>query len=131
MGGFTACFGQPAPGQPLKMYALGKVGSLTWTGVGECNVMKSMPPVRTVVPFNCVLDLSGLPAGYVGGFGASSTLATNLGKDADPTAHVPGYLSTSVVRFAYGVSRRKRRDSICLTPVLLAPKLPATGLLAQ
>lgn len=97
VGGFTACFGQALPGQPLKMYASGKVGALPWTGIGECQVMKSTTPVRTIVPFNCVLDLGGLPADYIGGFGASSTLATNLGRDADPTAHVPGYLSTSVV----------------------------------
>lgn len=97
IGGFTACFGQAAPGQALKMYASGKVGVLTWVGLGECNLVKSAPPERTVVPFNCVLELNELPAQYAGGFAVSSTLATSLGKDADPTAHVPGYLSTSVV----------------------------------
>jgi hypothetical protein len=97
VGGFTACLGQPTPGEPLKMYAMGIVGPLKWNGLGECNVMKSMPPARGIIPFNCVLELSGLPMEYAGGFGVSSTLAATLGKDGDATAHVPGYLSTSVV----------------------------------
>jgi hypothetical protein len=97
VGGFTACFGQGVPGQPLPMYAIGNLAHIAWTAVGQCNLVKSQPSVHTVVAFNCELDLSGLPQGYSGGFLVSSTLAPALGKDADPTASVPGYLSSSVV----------------------------------
>lgn len=97
VGGFTACMGQLAQGSPVQMYATGNLAHIPWVGVGECVVLKSQPPVRTAVAFNCRLDLSGLPEAYAGGFLASSTLAPFLGKNQPPTAHVPGYLSTSVV----------------------------------
>ncbi len=97
VGKFTACFGQGVPGQPLPMYATGTLARIPWIGTGECNPLKAQPPVHTVIAFNCTLNLSGLPEGYTGGFLVSSTLAPFLGKGADPTAHVPGYLSTSVV----------------------------------
>ncbi len=97
VGGFTACFSKAVPGQPLQMSATGAVARLSWAGSGECTGLKSQPPVHTVIAFNCVLNVSGVPDAYAGGFLVSSTLATFLGKGADPTAHVPGYLSTSVV----------------------------------
>ncbi len=97
VGGFDACFTPLVPGRPLQMYANGTVGGIRWTGLGECRVADAQPPARTVVAFNCQLKLTGLPQSYAGGFAVSSTLATHLGKDAPATAHVPGYLSTSVV----------------------------------
>ncbi len=97
VGDFNACFAPLVPGHPLQMYASGTVGRIPWTGLGECRVADAQPPARTVVAFSCQLRLSGLPQSYAGGFAVSSTLATHLGKDAPATAHVPGYLSTSVV----------------------------------
>jgi len=96
VGGFTACFSQPAQDHSLQMYAAGTVARIPWIGVGECIVPKAQPPVRTVATYTCRLDLSGLPEKYSGGFGVSSTLATLL-RDQPPTAHVPGYVSTSIV----------------------------------
>lgn len=97
VGGFTACMGQLVQGHPVQMYATGKIANVPWVGIGECAVLKSQPPVRTVVAFQCQLDLSGLPGGYSRGSLISSTLAPFLGKDQSAGAHVPGYLSTSVV----------------------------------
>jgi len=97
VGGFAACFSQFTRDSPLQMYAMGTVAKVPWVGFGECILLKSQPPVRTAIALSCSLNLSGLPEAYAGGFLASSTLAPALGKDADPTAHVPGYLSTSVV----------------------------------
>jgi hypothetical protein len=97
VGSFIACFGAPVQGQPLLMHAAGTVAKISWTGTGQCDPVKSQPPIRTVVSFNCVLNLTSLPEGYAGGFLVSSTVAPNLGKGADPAEHVPGYLSTSVV----------------------------------
>jgi hypothetical protein len=96
IGGFTACFSQLVPGKPVQMYAVGTVAKIPWTGTGECVFVKSQPPVKTVVAFQCLLDLSGLPDAYTGGFGVSSTLQPFL-KDQPPTAHVRGYVSTSVL----------------------------------
>lgn len=97
VGGFTACLGQLTRDHPLQMYATGTVARIPWVGVGECEVLKSQPPVRTAIAFTCRLNLSGLPEAYAGGFLVSSTLAPFLGKNQGATAHVPGYLSTSVV----------------------------------
>jgi hypothetical protein len=97
VGDFRACFSQLAEGKPLNMYAMGTVASVPWVGVGECLITKAQPPVRTVLALNCQLALSGLPEGYTGGLVTSSSLAPLLGREQGPTAHVPGYLSTSVV----------------------------------
>lgn len=96
VGSFAACFSQPAQDHSLQMYATGTVAHIPWTGTGECIVPKAQPPVHTVATYTCRLDLSGLPEKYVGGFMVSSTLATLL-RDQPPTAHVPGYVSTSIV----------------------------------
>jgi hypothetical protein len=97
VGGFTACFGPLALDRPLLMYATGKVARIPWAGVGECVTLKSQPPVRTAVAFNCRMNLTQLPGAYAGGFLISSTLAPFISRNQDPTAHVPGYLSTSIV----------------------------------
>jgi hypothetical protein len=97
VGGFTACFGPLAVDRPLLMYATGKVARISWAGVGECLTLKSQPPVRTAIAFNCRMNLISLPDSYAGGFLVSSTLAPFISRDQAPTAHVPGYLSTSIV----------------------------------
>jgi hypothetical protein len=97
VGGFTACFGPLTRGQPLQMFAIGNVAHIPWSGAGQCLALESQPPIQTAVAFSCRLSLTGMPKNYTGGFVVSSTLAPFLGKDQPPTAHVPGYLSTSVV----------------------------------
>ncbi len=97
VGGFTACLGRLAVGQSVSMYATGTVAHIPWTGIGVCAPLKWQPPVRTAIAFTCRLDLAGLPAGYLGGFLVSSTLAPLLGTNQPANAHVRGYLSTSVV----------------------------------
>jgi hypothetical protein len=96
VGSFAACFTAPAQDHSLQMYATGTVARIPWVGIGECVVPKAQPPVHTVAMYTCRLDLSGLPETYSGGFAVSSTLATLL-RDQPPTAHVPGYISTSIV----------------------------------
>ena len=94
-GSFRACIGSLTD-RVIPMYAIFNVGGLNYTGVGECLLTKTPPPVKTLLPLNCVLDLTGLPAPYTGGILVSSTL-TPVGRDLPIDAHVPGYLSTSVV----------------------------------
>ncbi len=97
VGGFTACLGPLVLNRPLQMLATGYVAHIPWTGAGECLPLQSRPPVRTALAFTCNLSLSGLPPAYAGGFAVSSTLAPFISKTQPATAHVPGYLSTSVV----------------------------------
>jgi hypothetical protein len=96
VGSFAACFTAPAQDHSLQMYATGTVARIPWVGLGECVVPKAQPPVHTVAMYTCRLDLGGLPEKYSGGFAVSSTLATLL-RDQPPTAHVLGYISTSIV----------------------------------
>jgi hypothetical protein len=97
VGEFRACLSRLAQGEPLNMYATGTLAHIPWVGVGECLVTKSQPPVRTVLALNCQLNLSGLPEAYAGGILTSSTVAPLVGRERGAAAHVPGYLSTSVV----------------------------------
>jgi hypothetical protein len=97
VGGFTACLGALVQGHPVPMYATGTIARIPWTGTGECTVVKSQPPVTTAIAFHCQLDLSGLPDAYTRGFLVSSTLSPFISRDQPATAHVPGYLSTSVI----------------------------------
>ena len=103
VGQFRACLSLLSQSQPLKMYATGVIAGITWTGIGECAITKAQPPVRTVLSLNCQLNLSDLPDRYAGGVLTSSTLAPLLAREQGPTAHVPGYLSTSVVTARFWV----------------------------
>jgi hypothetical protein len=96
VGSFAACFTAPTQDHSVQMYAAGTVVRIPWVGAGECIVPKAQPPVHTVAMYTCRLDLSGLPDKYASGFLVSSTLATLL-RDQPATAHVPGYISTSIV----------------------------------
>ena len=102
VGGFRACFTGFSPvvegqARTLQMFAKGETAGIPWTGQGGCVVMAAQPPVRTVLALNCQLALSGLGEPYASGLLVSSTVAPVLGANARPDAHVPGYLSTSVV----------------------------------
>lgn len=102
VGGFRACFTGFSPaadgqGQTLQMFAKGETAGMPWTGKGGCAAVSAQPPVRTLLALNCQLALSDLPDRYTGGLLISSTVAPVLGANAPPDAHVPGYLSTSVV----------------------------------
>ena len=119
VGGFTACLGQLAAGQPVPMYAMGTLAEIPWTGVGECMPAKSQPPIRTAIAFTCRLDLNGLPPKYAGGFLVSSTLAPALGANQPANAHVPGYLSTSIVSVRLWKKTDPRAE---IVPMGRAPK---------
>jgi hypothetical protein len=96
VGEFLACFGAITPSGTFAMYSPGTNDSLPYTGIGECRFMKSKAPAPKLLVLNCSLDLSGLPADYVGGYATASSLAPSGGEDA---IDVRGYLSTSVITF--------------------------------
>jgi hypothetical protein len=97
VGEFRACFAAATPGRPFGMSAFGAVAGIAWSGYGECTPVVSQPPESTVRAFTCNLTIEGLPEGYDGGWLTSSTVAPVLGASAPADAHVPGYLSTSIV----------------------------------
>jgi hypothetical protein len=67
------------------------------TAVGECTAAPAQPPLKTLVAFNCVAKTEYLPPEYAGGAIVTSTLAPALGANQPVDAHVPGFLSTSVI----------------------------------
>jgi hypothetical protein len=94
VGDFMACFSAIADRRTLRMFARGTTANVPWIGQGACEIVESQPPVRGLLALSCQGSLTGLPQEYSGGYISTSSLAATGGKDA---AHVPGYLSTSVV----------------------------------
>jgi Lipocalin-like domain len=77
-----------------KWYGEGTLGGTSFKGIGECHVGESDFPERGLRAVNCLLDLSGLPSGYVGGVLTSNTLWSRKpqGMSTDP----PGYTQASI-----------------------------------
>jgi hypothetical protein len=97
VGDFRACFGAGGSGRPFGMYAFGNLAGITWSGYGECTNVVAQPPESTVRAYTCNLTIEGLPEGYDGGWMTTNTVAPVLGPNAPADAHVPGFLSTSIV----------------------------------
>jgi hypothetical protein len=96
-GSFRICIGQLAAGRPFGVYMITSMGSTPHTAVGECTAAPAQPPLKTLAAFNCVAKIEGLPPDYAGGAIVTSTLAPVLGANQPVDAHVPGFLSTSVI----------------------------------
>jgi hypothetical protein len=96
-GAFRICIGQLAAGKPFDIYTVGNMGGKNQTGLGQCSATAAQPPLKTLLALTCVATASDLPPEYAGGSMVTSTLAPALGRDQPVDAHVPGYLSTSVI----------------------------------
>lgn len=93
-GTLHACFGPTSDSLVFTFYAEGEVHDVPLVGHGQCRLTKRDFPERGFSLFDCDLDLSGLPDGYVGGHLTTNTLQspTILGADTDP----PGYTQPSI-----------------------------------
>jgi hypothetical protein len=94
IGSLHACFGQTADPAITSFYAEGLLGTIPFKGVGECLVVKPNFPERGLHPLRCFLDLSGLPAEYIGGVLTTNSVLSRkvLGTETDP----PGYTQVSI-----------------------------------
>jgi len=94
VGRLHACFGPTSDPAVSSFYAEGALGSVTFTGRGECRTAKADYPEPGLRVQRCFLDLSDLPSGYVGGQLTSNTINSrkNLGDKSDP----PGYTQASI-----------------------------------
>jgi|GEM_PF-1087925 len=97
VGSFRGCIGQMAEGRALQMFVVGTMNDVPYTSLVECRAPPAPGPLRTLLALTCVGSLTDLPPAYAGGLMVSSTLAPVLGRDQPVDAHVPGYLSTSVI----------------------------------
>jgi hypothetical protein len=96
-GSFRICIGPLAAGKPFSIYTVFQIGGKQHTGLGQCSATPGQPPLKTLLGLSCVANASDLPPEYAGGSMISSTLAPVLGRDQPVDAHVPGYLSTSII----------------------------------
>jgi hypothetical protein len=89
-----ACFGPTGDPAVRNFYAEGKLAALPFRGKGECRVMRVDYPEKSLFPVRCVLNLSEMPAPYVGGMLTANTMASKapMGGETDP----PGYTQSSI-----------------------------------
>jgi hypothetical protein len=78
------------------MYAEGALGTITFKGRGEC-AQKNNYPEPGMTPTRCVIELSELPNGYVGGMATSNAINsyTTTGEFSTPT----GYMQVGIFTF--------------------------------
>ena len=115
IGSIHVCSGAPTTDPGIdNWYAEGALGSIPFKGIGKCSVRKRDFPERGVLAFNCFLDLSGLPSGYVGGLlTTNSILSTSLkvGLESDP----PGYTQNSIATIRLWRKRDASSSAVPLT----------------
>jgi len=94
VGSLHACFGATPDPTLTRFYAEGALGTVTFTGRGECRTAKQDYPEPGMTVFRCFLELSDLPSGYVGGQLTTNTVGSRnvLGEQSDP----PGYTQPSI-----------------------------------
>jgi hypothetical protein len=93
IGQIHACLGFTDDPGRISFYGKGQVGTLKFTGLGDCQMKQNYPGPGLIV-LRCFLDLSGLPKGYIGGLLTTSSLSSRimLGDKTDP----PGYTQSSI-----------------------------------
>ncbi len=94
IGRLRACFGTTAAPATLNFYGEGSLGTVTFTGIGECLAVKQDYPEPGLVVARCFLELRDLPSGYVGGQLTTNTMRSRavVGETTDP----PGYTQLSI-----------------------------------
>jgi hypothetical protein len=95
IGNMHGCFGNTTDSTTINFYADGSLGGVSFTGKGQCIRVHTNYPEAGLSVLRCFLELSNLPAGYVGGqFTTNSVLSRALlGGPSDP----PGYTTPSIV----------------------------------
>jgi hypothetical protein len=94
VGDLHACF-SPRSGNNASFYGEGHLSGVSFKGIGNCLVVKLDFPEQGLTSFRCWLDLSGLPAEYVGGLLTTSTV--NSAHKMIGTETIPeGYTQASI-----------------------------------
>ena len=93
VGRIHTCFGATADPALSFFYAEGSLGTVTFTGLGECRQAWQDYPEPGIVVHRCFLELSDLPKDYVGGqLTTNSVNSQTGGEKSDP----PGYTQSSI-----------------------------------
>jgi len=103
VGTLHACFGPTADRTRFVFYAEGSLGVVSFTGRGECLMVRQDFPEQGLRLFRCFLNLSDLPDSHVGGHLTTNTITSKqtVGAVSDP----PGYVQPSIatVRLWYAI----------------------------
>ena len=94
IGRIHACFGPTSDFALANFYAEGALGTVTFTGRGECRNAKLAYPEAGINVVRCFLDLSDVSGGRIGGQLTTNSITSrnNLGDKTDP----PGYTQASI-----------------------------------
>ena len=94
IGSIHACIGRTANPAIIDFYGDILLGSTAFKGLGECHLKNDFPEKGLSIT-QCFLELSGLPAEYVGGrltTNSLNSLAKLIGTETEP----PGYTQSSI-----------------------------------
>lgn len=97
VGTFHACIGETSDPKVASVFAQGTLGSVAFTGRGECVTDRQDFPEPGIDSSRCHLDLRDLPDGFVGGKLTTNSIGSRrlIGGISDP----PGYTQPSIVTF--------------------------------
>lgn len=96
VGHLHTCLGATSDPLVLRFYAEGDVGGTPLTGRGDCRTNGREFPEPGITPWRCHLDLTGLPAPFVGGYLTSNTILSRvaLGAVSDPAGYTQPSIAT-------------------------------------
>ena len=91
-----ACFGPTSDPSILNFYAEGSLGTVTFTGRGQCRLLRADVPEPGINRATCFLELANLPAFYIGGLLTSNTILSRQlnGETSDPRGYVQASIAT-------------------------------------
>src|SRR5262249_23396878 len=94
VGKIHVCFGPSSDPDVVNFYGEGELGAVAFRGLGECALKRNYPE-SNLIWSRCFLDLSGLPALYIGGRLTTNSINSPkslIGEKTDP----PGYVQNSI-----------------------------------
>ena len=96
VGRLHACFGPASDPQTFNFYAEGSLGKTSFTGRGECWRIRVDFPESGITPARCFLELTNLPAMYVGGLLTTNSILSRqlIGETSDPRGYIQPSIAT-------------------------------------
>ena len=93
-GTIHACFGPGSEPTITHFFGEGSLGSVKFSGKGDCRQIRKNFPEQGIVLYRCYLDFDTVSGGYVGGLLTTNTVTTRqtIGQVSDP----PGYIQPSI-----------------------------------
>jgi hypothetical protein len=97
VGAFHACIGETGDPKVMSVFAQGSLGSVAFTGRGECVTDRQNFPEPGIDSARCHLNLRDLPDRFVGGTLTTNSIGSRqlVGGISDP----PGYTQPSIATF--------------------------------